>query len=206
VGTAATASGGPAAYRGMVDTAVGVLAIASLVAVVLAASWLTAGRPPTARSHAGVTPHPGAGSRSVDSLPTQAQGVISTALGRDDPKFAPRRHDGELRLAGGGVAVTLGDRQVTVGTRGGRSSIGLSAVGRGDRLRPLRAVAPRARSHRVTYRHRLGVTEWYAAGPLGIEQGFTVARRSANGSGPLTLALAARGSLRPRASGSGAEF
>ena len=95
---------------------------------------------------------------------------------------------------------------MTVGARGERSSIGLSSIGRGGRLRPLGAVAPGTRSNRVTYRHQVGVTEWYAAGPLGVEQGFTVARSPVGGKGPLTLALAARGSLRPRPSGSGAEF
>jgi hypothetical protein len=191
-----------------------VLAAAALAGIVPAAGWLTAERLPTVGAGAGAqlrslsSPRSerGAGVRRLDSLPAQAQSVMSTALGRDDPQFAPRRSAGGFRLAGGGVAVTLGNRQVTVRARGGRSSMGLSSVGRGGRLRPLGAVAPRTRLNRVTYRHRVGVSEWYAAGPLGVEQGFTVARSPVGGKGPLTLGLAARGSLRPRLSGSGAEF
>ena len=219
---AATASGGSAADGLMLEGARSarrwclavVLAAASLAAVVQAGDWLATERAPAVRSDAGaelrslssLPPHDGAGSRSLDSLPTQAQGVMSTALGRDDPQFAPKRSGGGFRLAGGGVAATFGNRAVTVGARGERSSIGLSSIGRGGRLLPLGAVAPGTRSNRVTYRHQVGVTEWYAAGPLGVEQGFMVARSPVGGKGPLTLALAARGSLRPRPSGAGAEF
>jgi hypothetical protein len=48
-------------------------------------------------------------------------------------------------------------------------------------------VAPTAQAYRVTY-GRAGVHEWYAAGPLGIEQGSTVAQRPAGTADPLTLA------------------
>jgi hypothetical protein len=56
----------------------------------------------------------------------------------------------------------------------------------------------------VTLR-RAGSREWYAAGPLGIEQGFTVARRP-GGTGALTLALVLGGSLRPQLVGSQVRF
>ena len=64
---------------------------------------------------------------------------------------------------------------------------------------------PSARANRVTYRHR-NVAEWYAAGPLGLEQGFTVARRPAGHAGPLVLATATRGSLLIHRSRSGLVF
>src|SRR5437588_56072 len=52
------------------------------------------------------------------------------------------------------------------------------------------AVAPTARANLVVYRHR-GVSEWYANGPLGLEQGFTLAAPPAGRRvGPLTLTLA----------------
>jgi hypothetical protein len=50
------------------------------------------------------------------------------------------------------------------------------------------------------------VREWFAAGPLGIEQGFTVARRPAGVGGRLTLRLGVRGNLTARGSGSGVVF
>ena len=57
--------------------------------------------------------------------------------------------------------------------------------------------APSANGNRVTYA-RPGLSEWYTDGPLGIEQGFTVAHPPADGaSGPLTLSMGLRGDLRP---------
>ena len=51
-----------------------------------------------------------------------------------------------------------------------------------------------ASADRVTYA-RGPVREWWANGPLGLEQGFDIARRPA-GSGALTLSLAVSGSAR----------
>jgi hypothetical protein len=41
------------------------------------------------------------------------------------------------------------------------------------------------------------MTEWWVNGPLGLEQGFTVAR-APQGDGPLTLLLTLSGELSPR--------
>jgi hypothetical protein len=41
------------------------------------------------------------------------------------------------------------------------------------------------------------VVEWYRNGPLGLEQGFTVARRLAGGGGPVGLSMAVGGGLHP---------
>ena len=48
---------------------------------------------------------------------------------------------------------------------------------------------------RVEY-ERAGVQEWYVNGPLGLEQGFTIAAAPA-GTGEVELAIATSGSLRP---------
>ena len=62
---------------------------------------------------------------------------------------------------------------------------------------PVAPAAPTARANRVSYR-RGPLTEWYANGPLGLEQGFTLkAPSDRRRSGPLTLALSLSGSLRP---------
>ncbi len=54
---------------------------------------------------------------------------------------------------------------------------------------------------------RPGIREWYAAGPLGVEQGFTLAHRPARATVQgLTLALAVGGSLRAQAAGSDVNF
>jgi hypothetical protein len=75
-----------------------------------------------------------------------------------------------------------------------RFAIALRAFGRGGTLRPPAAVSPVASSDRVSYA-RGAMREWWANGPLGLEQGFDIARRP-TGSGALTLSLAVSGSVR----------
>jgi hypothetical protein len=59
----------------------------------------------------------------------------------------------------------------------------------------VKAVAPQAEANRVEYR-RGGLTEWYLNGPLGLEQGFTLARPPAGKTAePLTLAFTLSGHL-----------
>ncbi|MHB1836094.1 MAG: hypothetical protein ACYCXW_14130, partial [Solirubrobacteraceae bacterium] len=61
-----------------------------------------------------------------------------------------------------------------------------------------------AHGDRVSYRLQ-GLSEWFAAGPLGIEQGFTVQRRPSGG-GPLSLALDIGGALRAQLAGGSVRF
>ena len=50
-------------------------------------------------------------------------------------------------------------------------------------------------ANRVTYAHA-GLSEWYANGPLGLEQGFTIPRApSGHPAGPLTLSMALSGNV-----------
>ena len=139
-------------------------------------------------------------SRSAASarLPVAAWGPVSGALGRDDPAYG---------AAGAGARfVARGPRQrlwaqfspAGVSIRSGAVLLGvrLRGYGYGDRLEALGAVAPTARANRVLYRHG-SLSEWYANGPLGLEQGFTWAARPAGRRiGPLTLALALSGNAR----------
>ena len=57
-------------------------------------------------------------------------------------------------------------------------------------MRP-RPVAPRAYANRVSY-SLTSVREWFVNGPLGVEQGFDLARRP-GGAGPLRVELAVSG-------------
>jgi hypothetical protein len=141
----------------------------------------------------------------LQSLPLQAQSLISARLGSGAASFAARRSGDGYRLAGGGVAGDLGGRGVRMRVGGGSLSMVLTGVGRGGRLSAEGAVSPRARANRVIFR-RPGLREWYAAGPLGIEQGFTVASRLSGGGGSLTLAMRLGGSLRARLAGSQVRF
>jgi hypothetical protein len=129
------------------------------------------------------------------SLPLAARGPVSATLGADAPVY-------RVGAASGGFAAVnpaqrLGSRfdRAGVSLTSGATHVGLSlrAVGYVSSLRAVGAVAPRANANRVFYA-RPGISEWYVNGPLGVEQGFTVARApSGHPVGPLTLAMALSG-------------
>lgn len=120
------------------------------------------------------------------SLPVAAQGPVSTALGRDQAAY---RLDGLVaRNAAQGLVARFGRSGVAITAGGSRFDVALRAFGREGALRALPAVAPVASANRVSY-ERGSMDEWWANGPLGLEQGFDIAKRPA-GSGALTLSLA----------------
>ncbi len=126
------------------------------------------------------------------SLPQSARAGVSGVVGKDDPRYAIRVSEGALtgRGAASGLRSSFLASGVSIGTGRGRVGLALRDLGDGSRSVPLAAVAPIAHGNEVSYR-RPGVTEWYRNGPLGLEQGFTVARPIAGqGSRPLTLAVA----------------
>ncbi len=143
-------------------------------------------------------PAPALGVHGVQSLPPAAQSGISATLGASDSRFNARHSAAGWRLTGGGVSATFGDGPARLRTARGTLSLSLAGS-------PITSVT--ARGNRVTLQ-RSGLQEWYVAGPMGIEQGFTLARRPAGRRGrELTLSLAVSGALRPRASsGSAVEF
>ena len=148
---------------------------------------------------------PATRSHGLSRLSMQAQAMISSTVSAGDARFAPTPRAGGFGLAGGRVAAALGPGGISVRGGGTRLSLALTAVGRGPRRHPPAEVTPQARSHRVVYQRGRGLLEWYSAGPLGVEQGFSLARRPAGGSGPVTLALAVEG-LRARRRGSEVQF
>lgn len=77
-----------------------------------------------------------------------------------------------------------------------RARLRLTDRGRPGQLDSVGAATPVADGTRVSY-DRGDVAEWYLHGPLGIEQGFTVAERPP-GAGPLLLAVEVEGALVPR--------
>lgn len=89
-----------------------------------------------------------------------------------------------------GLSTFFGPSGVTVGAGALRVNVNLRAAGYGAVLLPAGHANPTARANRITYR-RSRLSEWYANGPGGLEQGFTIARAPAAGAhGPLTLSLA----------------
>jgi FG-GAP repeat len=130
-------------------------------------------------------------------LPSAAQGPVSAALGADSPAYRVSAERGGFRasnpaqhlstsFASSGVSVTAGAAQVGLSLRG---------VGYGSSLTALGGVAPRVHANRVLYAHP-GLSEWYANGPLGLEQGFTLARAPAGRPlGPLMLSMTLSGNV-----------
>ena len=138
-------------------------------------------------------------------LPVNAQSQISSALGAADSRFAPQVRPGGFALTGGEVAARLDPSGASFLAGGRRVSLDLVGIGRAGQLRPVIGAAPRASGGRVVYERHGGVLEWYRAGPLGVEQGFRLARRPAGSAGAVTLALAL-GGLRGRLSASEVDF
>jgi hypothetical protein len=131
----------------------------------------------------------------LTSLPLTAQGSVSAALGHDEPAYrvtALQAVNPAQRLRAG-----FSRRGVTVASGKAWLGMALSAYGYASELEPVRSIAPRASANRVNYAHG-ALTEWYANGPLGIEQGFDVAARPSAAAGPLTLSLALSGDLAAR--------
>jgi len=134
----------------------------------------------------------------LTSLPAAAQGPVSAALGRDEQAYrlvGLRALNPAQRLR-----VSFSGRGVAVASSGARFSMALSAYGYAGALRPSHAVTPRVSANRVSY-DRGALSEWYANGPLGLEQGFDVGSRPGAGSGPLTFSLAISGNLTARLQG-----
>ena len=136
-------------------------------------------------------------STNLSDLPLAAQAQISAALGRDHASYhALARGDGfrvENRKHGLVTDFAASGIRVRVGTATWR--LALRGYGYGDELQPVKAVAPQAAANRVQY-PRGALTEWYLNGPLGLEQGFTLARPPAGkATEPLTLALTLSGDL-----------
>jgi hypothetical protein len=141
------------------------------------------------------------------NLTLAAQGQISAALGADSASYRvsvsragastlhnPAQHLGAtfslsgLKLSSG--AVTLG--------------LGLREIGYGSARQSIAAIAPAAHANRVVYSHPQ-LSEWYVNGPLGLEQGFTIAHPpvAAAAAGPLTLSIALSGNARAAVAGDG---
>jgi hypothetical protein len=94
-----------------------------------------------------------------------------------------------------------GGRAALSGTDGLRLGLSGLAIGRGGRLLGVRLGAGSPQRNRVVF-SSTGVSEWFASGPLGIEQGFTVARRKAGG-GPLVISQRLSGNVRGRVQSGG---
>lgn len=133
------------------------------------------------------------------TLSPAARASISAALGADYPAyhFTPLGSGFQATNKAQQFLVTAGGAGVSMRARRLALDLRLQAIGYGSSLHAVDRPAPRVAANRVSYTHGDGVSEWYANGPLGLEQGFTIARPPAGGAtGPLTLAIALAGNAR----------
>jgi hypothetical protein len=136
----------------------------------------------------------------LESLPAAAQGPVSAALGAEGQAYRVSGLRGRFTASSPAQRLSTSFTRAGVSVRSGSTKVGLGllAVGYGSALAPLAQVAPSAHANRVLYRHP-GLDEWYANGPLGLEQGFTVARAPGKGAvGPLAVSLALSGNVLPK--------
>jgi trimeric autotransporter adhesin len=143
----------------------------------------------------GAVASPAAGTK----LPLAAEGPVSHILGRDDFSYrAVRAGGGSLVLRNRGQHLSAWFDRRGVLIRSGAEWLRLSLTGYryGEMWHAVGGVRPRAQANRVVYQ-REAFGEWYANGPLGLEQGFTFpARPGGEDPGPLTLSLALSGNVR----------
>ena len=137
----------------------------------------------------------------LSSLPADAQAPISAALGKDESDYWV--HPSAEGLRGNNpqqaLSVNFTKQGAQIRSHNLRWSLETRAYGYGSALHQLKPVSPQANANRVEYQ-RGGLTEWYENGPLGLEQGFTLAHRPGKAREkenvkPLTLELALRGDL-----------
>jgi len=148
-------------------------------------------------SSAGRSPAGRSATVDLSSLPPDAQGPISAALGRDDSGywFHPSAEGFRAENVRQALTIKFTRQGAEVRSHNLGWRLGTRGYGYGDVVHPVKAVAPQAKANRVEYQ-RDGLTEWYENGPLGLEQGFTLARRPGKASAQaLTLELGLHGDL-----------
>ena len=130
----------------------------------------------------------------LQRLPLPLRAQLSATQGRAAGAYRVRTApDGSLKARGGGIFSSFSRAGVSLrGARGG-ASLALVGVSDAGTALPIAQAPARASGNRVDYADGT-VGEWYANGPYGLEQGFTVARGRPGG---LTITLAEGGS-RPR--------
>jgi hypothetical protein len=153
-----------------------------------------------AAGHAGATRASGSTAGRHEQLSVAARLAVSRGLGADLDGYRLERSSAGFvaRNARQGLTASFDSNGATISSGGAHASIALQAVGSGASLHRVGLAPPLVRGNRVEYR-RSGATEWFANGPAGVEQGFTVSRAPAGVErGKLTLALSISGTLEAR--------
>jgi IPT/TIG domain/FG-GAP repeat len=174
--------------------------VAGLLSVLVgvALAWgLVSGHSSSSSSSSSASPAVARG--GLSSLPVAARGPVSAALGSADPRYRVRASKGGFEAVNPAqrLQVRFGRSGVRIGSGAVGLGLSLDGVGYGRSLEPAGDVLSHAEGNRVVYAGD-GLSEWYANGPLGLEQGFTVSRAPTGrpSSGPLTLSMALSGNVR----------
>jgi hypothetical protein len=132
--------------------------------------------------------------QGMDSLPLEGRYAVSAAMGHDSPAYHVRQYSGSLAAYNAGQKLTLqfSAGGVTVGSGNQLFSLRPMLWGYGEELTLLPDGMPQAVGNMVS-NSRVSVNEWYVNGPMGLQQGFTVAEKPQGGAGPLKIALALDG-------------
>jgi hypothetical protein len=136
-----------------------------------------------------------AGADGWARVPAGLRAAASSVIGASQPAWRVVERGGRLVAAGGGVRGSFDREGVSLSVASGSALLVMVGVGRGGRMTPVMSAEPVARRNSVAYR-RGGVVEWYRGGPLGLEQGFTLAHRPAGGAGEVVTGLRVGGTLR----------
>ncbi|HUD99261.1 MAG TPA: FG-GAP repeat protein [Bryobacteraceae bacterium] len=132
------------------------------------------------------------------SLSPDMQSSVSAALGHDQAGYRAARHANGFTARNDGQELSSAFTRagLEVRSHGSRFRLHLRAYGYGGALQPAGEAVPCAETNRIEYR-RGPLTEWYVNGPLGLEQGFTLAQPpgSREHRGVLIIALAVSGDL-----------
>ena len=147
----------------------------------------------------GQSENPASGS-AKRAVPTLATLAISRGIGANLPQYRVT-HSVTGYVASNArqhLRMSFDDSGATIATSADtHARIALQAIGAGTALRSVGRGRPLVRDNRVEYR-RGTAKEWFANGPAGLEQGFTIARQPSGAAGMLTLALGVSGTLAAR--------
>ncbi len=177
------------------------LAIAAAATLtILIAGWLTGVLDPSRPGSANVAP---AQASALQRIGPAGVLPISQAIGLADPAYRAQGTAGAVTLATPAQSLSshFTHSGVTLSTGALNLGLGLTAAGAEGSLAAVPQASPTASGNRVLYSHG-AVQEWYANGPAGLEQGFTVASAPA-GAGPLTLSLSLSGNTHAALSAGG---
>ena len=160
-----------------------VIAAAAVIAIAAAAGLSQSLSAPTSAAGAA------AGALQLSAV-TAADLRESQRLGAQDTRFWASRAPGGATTVNAAqhltAAFTSSGAEVTVPH--GQVGFSLVAVGRAGRLTAAAPPVLRTAANRVAYAHGRHLSEWYANGPLGLEQGLRLsARPAARTAGALTF-------------------